>query len=193
MRSMVRFALKKFFTSGLKIMAAQVVLGVIFLILWRVPQWQAEYVKEYPYQLAKLTDEYRKLSVVKKVDRWTFTSIINETHHLIADLNITILRPEEPGSLITQGGDIDNRLKTLLDALTIPKSNQIPRGDSAGDDEQPCHCLLEDDNLITGLNVTVDRLLRSGASDPDPSEVLMMICVDVSATRGTLKNLELSI
>ena len=139
-----------------------------------------------------LNPEY-ELSVVKKVDRWTFTSIINETHHLIADLNITILRPEEPGSLITQGGDIDNRLKTLLDALTIPKSNQIPRGDSAGDDEQPCHCLLEDDNLITGLNVTVDRLLRSGASDPDPSEVLMMICVDVSATRGTLENLELSI
>ena len=38
-------------------------LGVAVLVgwaLWRVPQWQAEYVKEYPYELAKLEDEYRR-------------------------------------------------------------------------------------------------------------------------------------
>ena len=138
-----------------------------------------------------LNPEY-ELSVVKQVDGWRFTSIINETHHLITNLDITILRPEEPGSLVTQGGDIDNRLKTLLDALTIPKSNQIPNGDLPSDDEQPFHCLLEDDNLITGLTVTVDRLLGGGDSS-DSSEVWMMICVNVSATQATLENLALSI
>ena len=38
-------------------------LGVAVLVgwaLWRVPQWQAEYVKESPYHLAKLEDEYRR-------------------------------------------------------------------------------------------------------------------------------------
>ena len=139
-----------------------------------------------------LNPEY-ELSVVKQVDGWgACTSIINETHYLIANLDITILRPEEPGSIVTQGGDIDNRLKTLFDALTIPKSDQIPNGDSPSDDEQPLHCLLEDDNLITGLTVTVDRLLGDGESS-DSSEVLMIICVNVSATQATLKNLALSI
>ena len=36
------------------------VLVLVGLVLWHVPQWQAEYVKEYSYQLAKLTDEYRR-------------------------------------------------------------------------------------------------------------------------------------
>lgn len=106
----------------------------------------------------------------------------------MAHLDITILRPEEPGSIVTFGGDIDNRLKTLLDALSIPKPDQIPQGDAQGNDEDPLHCLLEDDNLITGLNVSVDRLL----GESDPSNVLVLILVDISATKGTLANLELS-
>lgn len=103
-------------------------------------------------------------------------------------LDITILRPEEPGNLVTQSGDIDNRLKTLFDALTIPDLQQIPPEDSARDGERPFHCLLEDDNLITEVHVTVDRLL---GSNNDPHQVLMIICVDVSATQGTMENLAL--
>ena len=135
----------------------------------------------------KWLDKDYELNVLKQVDGWTFASIINEKHHLIANLNITLLSPEDPGHIITQSGDIDNRLKTLLDALTIPKPEQIPKGDSAEKDEQPFHCLLEDDNLITGLTVTVDRLLGSGDGG-DSSEVLMLIGVEVSVTRSTLEN-----
>ena len=39
---------------------------------------------------------------------------------LTCGLKILFLRKEGPGKLILQGGDIDNRLKTLLDALKMP-------------------------------------------------------------------------
>ncbi len=72
---------------------------------------------------------------------------------------------------------------------TIPKSNQIPIGDKPAEDENPMHCLMEDDNLVTGLSIKVDRLLGS----VDPTEVLVLIEVATSATKGTFKNLELSL
>ena len=130
-----------------------------------------------------------ELSVIKKVDEWNFASVVNSRNDLVAELDIVLLRPEEPGKVITQGGDIDNRLKTLLDALSIPQANQIPPEDKPRDDEDPFHCLFEDDNLITGIRITADRLLASS----ETKEVVVLICVDVSCTRATLKNLELSL
>lgn len=53
----------------------------------------------------------------------------------IAELSITLLRPEPPGGLITQGWDLDDRLNTLFDALTMPRhsnalpSNAVPQSD----------------------------------------------------------------
>ncbi len=76
-----------------------------------------------------------ELSVIKKVDRWNFASVVNSRNHLVAELDIVLLRPEEPGSVVTQGGDIDNRLKTLLDALSIPQASQIPDGNEPSEDD----------------------------------------------------------
>ena len=129
-----------------------------------------------------------ELGVIRQVGGKAFSSVISATHFLVCELNICLLRPEDPGSLVTQGGDLDNRMKTLLDALSIPKDNQMPTGDAEAD-EYPFHCLLEDDNLVTGLSVSVDRLL--GPSQP--SEVLALIEVRVAATRGTFKNLGMTL
>ena len=128
--------------------------------------------------------------LVDSVEGWTFASVINSKHDLVAALDIIMLRQEDPGSLVAKGGDIDNRLKTLFDALAIPKAAQIPKDDAPREDEQPFHCLLEDDRLITGLNVTVDRLL---GAETKSGEVLLIIGVDVAATRGTFKNLSFSL
>ena len=137
----------------------------------------------------KFLDPDYEPTAVTRVTGWNFTSIVNSKNFLIAELDILLLRPEDPGKVITQGGDIDNRLKTLFDALSIPKPNQIPKGDQPCQGEDPFHCLLEDDNLITGVKISVDRLL---ASD-DPGEVLVVIGVDVSFTRGTFQNLEIGV
>ena len=127
-----------------------------------------------------------KLTAVREVAGKSFSCIVNAKNFLVASLDIMFLRPEEPGLLVTQGGDIDNRMKTLLDALAIPKENQIKaRGDENGG---VVHCLLEDDNLITGLNISVDRLLDSS----EPNEVLIVIGVNVSYTRAIMTNLAFS-
>ena len=87
----------------------------------------------------------------------TCIPVVASKAHLVAEIAITILRPEAPGSIVTQCGDIDNRLKTLLDALRMPQNvGELGKGTSERE-EGDLYCLLEDDNLITHLSVTTDR------------------------------------
>lgn len=91
---------------------------------------------------------------------------------MIAKLDITLLWKDAPGNIIGSG-DIDNRLKTLFDALTPPiHVEQIPTEPPA-EDETPFYCLLEDDKLITDVSVRTERLL----TDVDESEVSLFIKV----------------
>jgi hypothetical protein len=58
-------------------------------------------------------------------------------------------------------GDIDNKLKTICDALRHPSEPQeIPKNWVPKATQIPLVCLLEDDNLITKFSVNVDRLLK---------------------------------
>ena len=99
-------------------------------------------------------------------------------------LSITLLTPEEPGRAVTQAGDLDNRVKTLLDALRVPKSlTELPRGDRPADGETPFYCLLEDDALVSGLTVVSDRLLGRKA---DAAAVVLMIHVAPQATASSI-------
>ena len=84
----------------------------------------------------------------------------------------------------TQGGDLDNRLKTLLDALRAPKVlAEVPEHAQPSADESPFLCLLEDDALIDGLSVTTDRLLRP---EENPSNFVLVIHVVPRLTRTAL-------
>lgn len=75
-------------------------------------------------------------------------------------LDILFLRRDAPGGLIKSGGDIDNRIKVLFDALRIPENcGELPVGQPPTADETPFFCLLQDDSLITQVAVTTDRLL----------------------------------
>jgi hypothetical protein len=63
-------------------------------------------------------------------------------------LEILFLRPDLPGSLI-RSADLDSRLKTVFDALTIPvEVAQLRKYQAPTTDEDPFYCLLEDDKLI---------------------------------------------
>jgi hypothetical protein len=91
-----------------------------------------------------------------------------------------MLRPEPPGALITQGGDIDNRLKTLFDALRMPHNlSELPKGSVPDVDQDPFFCLLEDDNLITAVSVKTDRLL---VPTENKNEVHLDIQIETRAT-----------
>jgi hypothetical protein len=98
-----------------------------------------------------------------KVGSFRFFPLVMGGRREVAELEILLLRPEPIGRLIVQGGDIDNRLKTLFDALRMPKTvDEISKGDSPSSGEDPFFCLLEDDSLISAVSVSTDRLLEPG-------------------------------
>ena len=59
-------------------------------------------------------------------------------------------------------------------------NNEIPKGDTPNETESPFYCVLEDDNLVTALSVTTDRLLEPEGSN---SVVEMIIKVTTTAHR----------
>ena len=105
--------------------------------------------------------------------------------HLLAEIDILMLRPELPGRHRNEWGDIDNRLKTLFDALRVPGVPQeIASNTRPSSANEPHFTLLEDDALIARINVETDRLLAA----PDPSQVRLIIRVDIRASRVILDN-----
>lgn len=127
--------------------------------------------------------EYIAKSSTREVGRFQFFNLVSNEVGLFAELDIILLRPEEPGKMITSG-DIDNRLKTLFDALRYPdKVQEIPSNKSPSADEIPFFCLLEDDALISSVKVTTDCLLES----KDPNDVFLLIHVNVKPARHVPK------
>lgn len=85
----------------------------------------------------------KPLGLVRKVSGFRFVPLVAENVHLVAELEISLLRPEAPGRIVTSGGDIDNRMKTLLDSLKVPSEpTALPPGARPGLDEDPFYCLL---------------------------------------------------
>jgi len=75
------------------------------------------------------------------------------------ELDIKWLVRGTPGRLLIDG-DLDNRLKTLFDALRLPhNSGELPSGVSPPGNEKPYHVLLEDDSQITSIRVRSELLL----------------------------------
>jgi hypothetical protein len=122
---------------------------------------------------------------VPDVGGFTFGFVVQDHWGWRAELDILMLRPGAPGNLVVQGGDIDNRLKTLFDALSVPTKEQVQairhKGWQPGNDEVPFHCLLSGDDLITNVSVETDRLLAS----EQPSHVKLIIGVMVYEARKT--------
>lgn len=119
-----------------------------------------------------------------------FGTLVHPQLKLYAELDILVLRSEAPGAVISHSGDIDNQLKTLFDALRRPVApSELPTSWSPDEDERPLHCLLDDDKLITRVNVETDRLLIPLV---DPKEVAVTIRVTVKGFTATWGNLGLT-
>ena len=114
-----------------------------------------------------------------------FVPLVRESLKLACGLDILFLRKEQPGSLVLQGGDIDNRLKTLFDALRVPSAGdlEVEQPDVAHD---PFYCLLEQDALITSFSIETDRLLAK--PDTPVNQVYLVIEVTVKVMTITEAN-----
>jgi hypothetical protein len=118
----------------------------------------------------------------KNINNFNFAFIVGQKIGVFVEIDVLMLVPSSPARLI-YNGDIDNRLKTLFDALRCPKNyNEIPSGKSPSQEQQPFfYCLIEDDSLITSVKVTYDRLL-----DPkNPRDVFLILNVKTKDIEGT--------
>jgi hypothetical protein len=128
----------------------------------------------------------RTYSVRREMAPFVFAPLVTEQMTLYAELQLELLRPEPPGRLLTQAGDMDNRLKNLFDALTMPRhANALHRNVQPESDEKPFFCLLEDDNFVTSLTVRTSQLLEP---DVDDSTVELIVGVRVGRIRNTWGN-----
>lgn len=123
----------------------------------------------YEFRKHHFTDAESK----KLVGNVTYLPLVRKSAQLVAELDILLLRNEAPGRIIVGGGDIDNRLKTLFDALRCPHTPEEAGSQLHGETE--IYTLLEDDSLITAVSVTTDRLLE----ECDREEALLIVRVSV--------------
>ncbi len=127
--------------------------------------------------------------LLEPVAQMVFAPIISKRIHVVSELDIVFLRQQAPGQLISEGGDIDNRVKTLLDALRMPSKAEVQQlGEVTRSDPTPMHCLLQDDALVTRVSIETDRLLRNAS---DPHEMVAIIQVKIRASRVTIGNMSL--
>lgn len=112
-----------------------------------------------------------------------FRPVVRESFALHCGLKVLFLRKEAPGR-VYQGGDVDGRIKTLLDALAMPQhAEQI-----VADGEPPTliNCLMEDDSMISSLEVETERLLTG--DDHAKDYVRLIISVDVRVRVARIYN-----
>jgi hypothetical protein len=144
------------------------------------PQLKALWQQE---PLSHFEDFYKSDAIAKQIGCFKFVPLVCRDFHLVARVNVTLLRAEHPGSIVTNGGDIDNRLKTLLDSLKIPSEpSALPANATPLADDKFFFCLLEDDSLITELSVSTKQLLG-----PTLDKGVVIVILDIETVKtGTL-------
>lgn len=120
---------------------------------------------------------------------WGFIPLVTSDLNLLCSIDVLLLRPQQPGGVVNHG-DIDGRLKTLLDALAKPDSNQSYEERSHTRETNPMYVLLEDDNLITKVSVETDQMLESATSKYDKNEVRLVITVRLRPYELHLGNMQ---
>jgi hypothetical protein len=113
-----------------------------------------------------------------RLEDFHWRPLVTKENGLICKLDILLLRPGAPGGVMA---DIDNRLKTIFDALQMPSSpSELGGGSSKGQikpraNDEPFNVLLQDDRLITHVSVTTDTLLELNPQVPKETGVRLTI------------------
>jgi len=121
---------------------------------------------------------------------WRFVPLVTRELDLWCGLDILFLRSGKSGSLLKRG-DLDGRLKTLLDALAMPDQNQ--GYEKREQSPQPLYTLLEDDRLISKVSVETDELLEPPPGDlgfSDLNYVRLVISVRIRPYEANFGNIQ---
>lgn len=140
------------------------------------PEGEAPFILDGGGALARpladvIADEHRAFDY-----RWI--PLVRRESRLRCFIDVLMLRRDGRSSVFS-AGDIDNRVKTLIDCLRMPQTQgELVGNETPKEGEDPFFCLLQDDNLITGFTVETDQLydFPSGA---DETYVKLVIGVDI--------------
>lgn len=120
---------------------------------------------------------------------YRFVPLVREKISLACSLDILFLRRDTLGGPITSAGDIDNRIKTVIDALRRPRhAQELVGNEIPSEGEDPFFCLMEDDTQVDRFTVETDALLDVG-EDTDHRKAQLVVTVDVRPTYVTTFNL----
>lgn len=152
--------------------------------LWNTQPFLANFGKSALFEVAgKWESAESRESALKNFSSryakcgYRFMPLVSQWFMAACSLEILFLRRDGPGSLIKSGGDIDNRLKVLFDALRMPEYDHDVCGDKPSSDEEPLFCLLEDDRLISKVSVETNWLLTPLQDDEHINDVHLTIKV----------------
>lgn len=111
---------------------------------------------------------------------YRFVPLVTDYASLLCSLDVLFLRRDNPGSVI-QSGDIDNRLKTLIDALHMPVNTpELAGNETPRENEDPFYVLLEDDKQVSHLSVETDRLLDPPKADRNEDRHMAHVVITVT-------------
>lgn len=151
-----KFAIRRQFHPQLRNLCSEQPLLRSQLIAWGCHEAQQAlgnaYISEaaFSYGIKRLADTH--------LNGFRFIPLSRKEWHLRCSLDVLFLRREKPGKVFMRG-DIDNRFKTLFDALQMPIQGQDVGQETPGPDEDPFFVLLQEDDLIADVSLTTDRLL----------------------------------
>lgn len=141
-------------------------------------------VDKHPFVAGAAKDGVHPDVAVGRYERegFSFRALVTERNNLLCKLDIVMLRNARKAH---PHADMDNRIKTLFDALRLPKDAQeLGSASSEGqvkpaNDETPFYVLLEDDGLITHLRVGTGILLDPVPDVSEDDAVRLMIGVTI--------------
>jgi hypothetical protein len=122
---------------------------------------------------------------------YRFVPLVREEMAVTCSLDVMYLRRYNHGHLF-YAGDIDNRMKTLIDALRMPTDPQeFGKYGAQEANEDPFFVLLQEDKLVTGFSVETDLLLDYEDRHDENAlrEVNLIISVSIKPYSVTLFNL----
>jgi hypothetical protein len=153
--------------------------------LWDINQNLKVYAKNFSPNKDDVRAGLEGISNNWNLSGYHFVPLITERLFLRCKIDVLFLRPNEPHHIM-QSGDLDSKLKTIFDALRLPKSLEEAGGMGPQEDETPFFCLLEDDKLISQVSINADQLLVLPTErQADPNDAFLVIHVQLNANPGT--------
>ena len=102
---------------------------------------------------------------VREVGERFFLPMAVKSLFFRCEVEILILSPTRDLNVV-RNADIDNRLKTLIDARRLPtQSSEVSKVIGENTKSEPVYVLLEDDCLITSISAKSDSLLGANPSE----------------------------